>query len=144
MSAKTTRIDFYLVNINAGEPSKPIVWGYMVRFFALGWDYWTTPYRTEIDPPMRMQDDAPAEPTVRPFDLDTTLAQLEQSGWTVRKWGASPAGVTGARAWRGQPQPVRTREQIIAMRRRQSARLLESQGQPEPAFTTFIDYAYEG
>ncbi len=113
-------------------------WGYLVRFFARGWDYFTEPYRTEIDPPMRMEDGSE-----RPFDLETTLSRLEQSDWTVRRWGAGSAGVS-ARAWRGEPQPVRTREQIIAMRRRQSARLIESHGKPEPQFTTFIDYAYEG
>jgi hypothetical protein len=133
--SKTTRIDFLLVNV-AELP--PIRWGYMVRFFARGWDYFTEPYRTEIDPPMRMEDGSE-----QPFDLEATLARLEQAGWAVRQWRAGEAGVS-ARAWRGEPQPVRTREQIVAMRRRQVARLIESHGKPEPQFTTFIDYAYEG
>ena len=133
MSSQTTRIDFYRVNINADDPRQPVAWGYLVRFFARGWDCWTTPYRTEIDPLMRLTDGS-----AQPFDLATTLDQLAQSGWTVRRWA------TGARAWRGQPEPVRTRAQIVAMRRRQTQRLIDSCGQPEAAFTTFIDYAYEG
>jgi hypothetical protein len=128
--SKTTRIDFLLVNV-AALPE--VRWGYLVRFFARGWDYFAEPYRTEVDPPMRMEDGSEQS-----FDLETTLSRLEQSGWTVRRWA------TGARAWCGEPQPVRTREQIVAMRRRQSARLIESHGRPEPQFTTFIDYAYEG
>lgn len=144
MGSQTTRIDFHRINVNAQTPGTPVRWGYMVRFYTQGWDYAvtsgdaTTPYRTETDPPMRGADGR-----TRPFDLETTLAQLEMTGWTVRRWRASDAGVS-ARAWRGPASPVRTREQIIALRRRQSARLAESHGQVEPQHTTFIDYAYEG
>lgn len=133
MSRQTTRIDFHLVNVNAQTPGAPVRWGYMVRFFTQGWDYFTNPYRIEVDPDMRDDDGS-----TRPFDLDITLARLAASGWTVRRW------TTGARAWRGPATPVRTREEILRLRRRQSRRLAESHGQPEPEFTTFIDYAYEG
>lgn len=150
MSSQTTRIDFYRINTNAQKPPEPgsgcapIHWGYMVRFFCQGWDYFTTPYRVEIDPEMRNEDGS-----VTPFDLEKTLQKLEAAGWTVRRWRAGGAGVS-ARAWRGPATPVRTREEILRMRRRQSRRLAESAsaaadgGSTEPEFTTFIDYAYEG
>lgn len=133
MGSKTTRVDFYRINVNGQIPNAPVHWGYLVRFYIQGWDFYTTPYRTEIDPPTR-----DADGREQPFDLSVALETLEDAGWTVRRWA------TGARAWRGPAMPVRTREQIIGMRRRQSRRLAESHGQPEPEFTTFIDYAYEG
>jgi hypothetical protein len=44
------------------------------------------------------------------LDLDAALAWCEQHGYTVHRWEG------GARAWRGAPWPVRTREQILRKR----------------------------
>ena len=40
------------------------------------------------------------------FDLDNAVDWLQRHGYTVRRWP------TGARAWKGQPWPIRTRSQI--------------------------------
>ena len=44
------------------------------------------------------------------FDLEGTLAWCEANGYTVRRWEG------GARAWKGEPWPVRTRAQILRKR----------------------------
>jgi hypothetical protein len=44
------------------------------------------------------------------FDLTAALAWCEQHGYTVRRWEG------GARAWKGKPWPIRTREQILRKR----------------------------
>jgi len=128
--ATTTRIDFHRVNV---AKEGPVQWGYLVRFFCDGWTFGTAAYRVENDPPLKQGDG-----TTVPFDLETALAKLEACGWTVRRWE------TGARAWRGPATPIRTREQILRMRRRQSEHLWLTGGHPDPGMTTFIDYAFEG
>jgi hypothetical protein len=46
------------------------------------------------------------------FDVEAALAVYEENGYTVRRWQG------GARAWKGDPQPVRTAAQIRARRAR--------------------------
>jgi hypothetical protein len=44
------------------------------------------------------------------FDLEEALDWCEANGYTVRRWDG------GARAWKGEPWPVRTRTQILRKR----------------------------
>ena len=46
------------------------------------------------------------------FDVEAALEKLEGMGYTVRRFAG------GARAWKGTPEPVRTRHQIIERRAR--------------------------
>lgn len=55
-------------------------------------------------------------PVERHTNAETSLADMvawfKQRGWTVREWPG------GARAFRGQPMPVRTKGEILRLRRR--------------------------
>ena len=46
------------------------------------------------------------------FDLDAALDWCRKNGYTVHNWH------WGARAWRGEPWPIRTMHQIIKLRRK--------------------------
>lgn len=67
------------------------------------------------------------------FDVQGALAWLRERGWAVREWPG------GARAWRGgKPIPIRTREQIITLRR-----AWERYGAPEGVALVNVDLAYD-
>jgi hypothetical protein len=51
------------------------------------------------------------------FDVEWATGWLKDHGFTVHAWPAHPAGVSaGARAFRGEPWPIRTRGQILKRR----------------------------
>ena len=71
------------------------------------------------------------------FDLQAALEWCTNNGYTVR------VGTWGARAWKGQPWVIRTREQIKRKRARAEDTAFSSQ--PDPHVTTLqIDFAYDG
>jgi len=83
----------------------------------------------EINPPIQAATGPQA------FDLATALAILAARGWTVRRWR------TGARAWRGAPEPVRDRAGIHKLRRRAEAGLLARDPYAPPVSADFaFDY----
>ena len=52
------------------------------------------------------------------FNIDKSLAWLADKGWTVVQWPG------GARTWWGGMKPIRSREEILAMRRDQESKHL--------------------
>lgn len=72
--------------------------GWHVREYPLGWEPKTRPSRERV---------------VGSVEAAALIAEYGQkSGWTLRTWQG------GARAFKGQPQPVRDRSAIMDMRRR--------------------------
>lgn len=70
------------------------------------------------------------------FDVDAFIESLEANGWTVFRWSAY-----GARAFKGQPWPVRSKYEIIETRKR-----LENddrRGVHHPYNVDALDLAYE-
>lgn len=130
-----TRIDFFLFNERAYTgrdlPSCRVL------KYAAGWTASTPPVSIEINPPIKLNP-AGVEPTAagaQPFDLETALTILTARGWTVRRWK------TGARAWRGAPEPVRDRAGIGKLRRRAETGLLARDPYAPPVNADFaFDY----
>jgi hypothetical protein len=90
---RITRIDFEDISRRLAAPDGS---QWVVRKFAQGWTAHTNPCDIKGNPP---------------FNIDRAVAELETTGWTVYRWPG------GARAWRGRPEPVRDRAQIIRFRR---------------------------
>ena len=90
-----------------------------VKKFPYGWTARTYPITTEKKP---------AE-----FDIEETLAWCQENGWTVRRWPG------GARAWKGEPLPIRDQRAVLIMRRRAENKLITGQKVPE----LFHDLAFD-
>lgn len=71
--------------------------GVRVKKWPFGWTFKTPPISDEQKPPA--------------FNLDEALDWCQRNGWTVRRYPG------GARAWKGEPQPVRDRATIQFMRK---------------------------
>ena len=56
------------------------------------------------------------------YDVDAFLARLRDRGWSVRTWG------NGARAWLGEPWPIRSTNEIIRLRNRLDDEAWRNQG----------------
>jgi hypothetical protein len=121
-----TRIDFFLYNEKVYTGVDRLAC--RVMKYASGWTAHTEPAAVELNPPIKI---AAGE---IPFDLDTALAELTARGWSVRRWQ------TGARAWRGAPEPVRDRFGIQKMRRRAEAGLMARDPYAPPVSA---DFAFE-
>jgi len=72
-----------------------------------GWHVAKYPYGWTASTRPLYQEDKPAG-----FDLEAALAWCQANGWSVRRWPG------GARAWKGQPLPIRSAVDIIRLRRR--------------------------
>ena len=69
------------------------------------------------------------------MSLDAMVAWLNENGWTVRRWPG------GARAWKGEMLPVRSRYQIKRKREELKARWQEGNAQGVQIHA--IDLAYD-
>jgi hypothetical protein len=69
-----------------------------VKKFCYGWTARTEPLSAEI------KDDK--------FDFEKSLAYLQSKGWVTVRWDG------GARAWKYRKAPIRTKEEILELRRR--------------------------
>jgi len=69
----------------------------VIQSFPYGWQAWTKPMVTEHYPASLLEEKA---------------QEFEGRGWTVHRWP------NGARAWKGQPQPVRDASSILNLRAR--------------------------
>ena len=92
--------------------------GWLVKKFPIGWSAKTRPLTTETKP--------------ADFDLESALAWCQSHGWTVYRWDG------GARAWKGQPKPIRDRATILTMRRK----LTESLWKGESDNCSHFDLAF--
>ncbi len=76
--------------------------GWHYRKFPYGWTAKTRPLSDEIK---------------TQAEVDEILEWCEAKGWTVRRWP------DGARAFKGEPRPIRDRAAILSLRRRASTEL---------------------
>jgi hypothetical protein len=124
-----TRIDFHQVNLGADEGM--IRWGYRVEKYIEGWEH--APGVAAYDVTFNPRIQTPTG-TIS-FDLDKALHILEANGWIVRRWWS------GARAWRGEIHPVRTRHEIHTVRRRIEKQIRS--GLATQGAHTSLDFAFD-
>jgi len=92
--ARTDRIDFTILNDSTVLVTK------MVRY-----------KKQRRDIPHMNEQHAPGT-----FDLEAALQWCEMNGYTVQTWPKHENRTLGARAWKGNPWPIRTRYQIVLLR----------------------------
>ena len=110
LRGQITRMDFVKLSDGAWE----------IRKWPYGWSARTHPISI---------DDKPDG-----FDLEAALAWSEQHGWLVRRWP------DGARAWKGELQPVRDAFAIRAMRRQVDNNIIANHIDPRRAFNLAFDF----
>ena len=82
-----------------------------------------------------------AEKKPADFDLDTALAWCEHNGYTVHRWH------DGARAWKGEPWPIRTGNAILRKRalvERQTASFIRRHPRKPAPNLSSLNLAYDG
>jgi len=102
-----------------GEVVRVDVWrtffGIVVRTFPRGWVATTPPLSERFFP--------------HDYDYFSFLDNFRENGWTVRTWNVGM--YEGGRAWKGELKPVRSRENISAMRNYLQNSLLNRTGGAE-------------
>lgn len=96
--------------------------GWHSRKYPFGWTAKTRP----------LSDDIKSEAEIRQI-----LEWCEAKKWTVRRWPG------GARAFRGDPKPVRDRAAILAMRRRANEEMRSPHQTGIETGKTFYDFAFD-
>jgi len=75
------------------------------------------------------------------FDLEGAVIWLEGHGYTIRRWPGQGGARREGRAWKGSPQPLRTRAQI--KKRRNEVEQLTQRGYFGDTNVLGLDFAYD-
>jgi hypothetical protein len=75
------------------------------------------------------------------FDVDAYLKTLEDAGWTIRRW-QFPRVSNGARAFKGEPWPVRSKTEITSKRDEYREKLMRY-GADSTVDLSSVDLAYD-